>query len=91
MELKRQNMHVFVEAARETLQNLWDELFYSEEQMAEFTPAFTGISLHDYSSDDLKIFSPTLHLPPTNTKLNVLKILWILDKTHYLSSSGTWI
>jgi protein regulator of cytokinesis 1 len=37
-------MHVFVEAARETLQNLWEELFYTEEQMAEFTPAFTGTS-----------------------------------------------
>jgi Ase1/PRC1/MAP65 family protein len=35
-------MHVFVEAARTTLQNLWDELFFSEEQMAEFTPAFNG-------------------------------------------------
>jgi len=35
-------MHIFVEAARKTLQNLWDELFFSEEQMAEFTPAFTG-------------------------------------------------
>ena len=44
IELKRQNMHVFVEAARETLQNLWEELFYTEEQMAEFTPAFTGMS-----------------------------------------------
>jgi protein regulator of cytokinesis 1 len=42
-ELKRQNMHIFVEAARENLQNLWDELYFSEEQMAEFTPAFTGI------------------------------------------------
>jgi protein regulator of cytokinesis 1 len=35
-------MHIFVEAARKTLQDLWDELFFSEEQMAEFTPAFTG-------------------------------------------------
>jgi Ase1/PRC1/MAP65 family protein len=35
-------MHIFVEAARTTLQILWDELCYSEEQMAEFTPAFTG-------------------------------------------------
>lgn len=41
-ELKRQNMHIFVEAARANLQNLWDELYFSEEQMAEFTPAFTG-------------------------------------------------
>ena len=37
-------MHVFVEAARTTLQNLWDELFFSEEQMAEFAPAFNGIT-----------------------------------------------
>jgi protein regulator of cytokinesis 1 len=42
-ELKRQNMHIFVEAARANLQSLWDELYFSEEQMAEFTPAFTGI------------------------------------------------
>jgi hypothetical protein len=42
IELKRENMHIFVDSARKTLQNLWDELFYTEEQMTEFTPAFTG-------------------------------------------------
>ena len=42
IELKRENMHIFVDAARATLQNLWDELYFSEDQMAEFTPAFTG-------------------------------------------------
>jgi Ase1/PRC1/MAP65 family protein len=41
-ELKRENMHVFVDAARSNLQHLWDELFFSEEQMSEFAPAFTG-------------------------------------------------
>ena len=35
-------MHIFVDAARANLQTLWDELFYTEEQMAEFTPAFAG-------------------------------------------------
>lgn len=35
-------MHIFIDAARVSLQTLWDELFYTEEQMAEFTPAFTG-------------------------------------------------
>ncbi len=45
-ELKQQNMHIFVEAARANLQNLWDELYFSEEQMAEFTPAFTGRLSH---------------------------------------------
>src|SRR5204863_5693679 len=57
MELKRQNMHIFVDAARKTLQNLWDELFYSEEQMAEFTPAFTGIFLDNGISDLSDIFT----------------------------------
>jgi Ase1/PRC1/MAP65 family protein len=50
IELKRENMHVFVEAARMTLQNLWDELYFSEEQMADFTPAFTGPPLPQIAS-----------------------------------------
>jgi len=70
MELKRQNMHVFVEAARKTLQNLWDELFYSEEQMAEFTPAFTGMSLTSQSSNS-QIYLPMPPLPHMSTRLNV--------------------
>jgi hypothetical protein len=49
LELRRENMHIFVEAARKTLQDLWDELFFSEEQMAEFTPAFTGNALFTVS------------------------------------------
>ena len=47
-ELKRENMHVFVDAARATLQQLWDELYFSEEQMAEFAPAFTGTQESPY-------------------------------------------
>jgi protein regulator of cytokinesis 1 len=42
-ELKRQNLHVFVEDAREALQYLWDELFFSEDEMLEFTPAFSDV------------------------------------------------
>jgi protein regulator of cytokinesis 1 len=41
-ELKRQHMHVFVEDARCRLQELWDSLYFSEEEMLEFTPAFSG-------------------------------------------------
>jgi len=41
-ELKRQNLHLFVEDARCKLQALWDELYFSEEEMLEFTPAFSG-------------------------------------------------
>jgi protein regulator of cytokinesis 1 len=41
-ELKRQNLGVFVEAARDQIQQLWDSLYFSEEEMLEFTPAFSG-------------------------------------------------
>jgi protein regulator of cytokinesis 1 len=41
-ELKRQNLHLFVEDARCKLQDLWDALYFSEDEMLEFTPAFSG-------------------------------------------------
>ncbi|KAL6239733.1 hypothetical protein BDW75DRAFT_198151 [Aspergillus navahoensis] len=42
-ELKRQNLHLFVEDARCRLQELWDGLYYSEEEMLDFTPAFSDV------------------------------------------------
>jgi protein regulator of cytokinesis 1 len=42
-ELKRQNLHLFVEDARYKLQELWDSLYFSEEEMLDFTPAFSGM------------------------------------------------
>ncbi|KAK4946834.1 Microtubule bundling protein [Elasticomyces elasticus] len=42
-ELKRQNLHLFVEDARVRLQELWDSLFFSEEEMLDFTPAFSDV------------------------------------------------
>ncbi|KAL3417722.1 microtubule associated protein [Phlyctema vagabunda] len=42
-ELKRQNLHLFVEDARYKLQDLWDGLYFSEEDMLEFTPAFSDV------------------------------------------------
>jgi protein regulator of cytokinesis 1 len=42
-ELKRQNLHLFVEDARCRLQELWDGLYFSEEEMLDFTPAFSGM------------------------------------------------
>jgi len=41
-ELKRQNLHLFVEDARTKLHTLWDELYFSEEEAVEFTPMFCG-------------------------------------------------
>ena len=41
--LKRQNLHVFVEDARCRLQDLWDSLYFSEEEMLDFTPAFNDV------------------------------------------------
>lgn len=42
-ELKRENMHLFVEDARYKLQELWDALYFSEDEMLEFTPAFSDV------------------------------------------------
>lgn len=42
-ELKRQNLHIFVEDARNKLQSMWDELYFSEEEAVEFTPMFSDI------------------------------------------------
>jgi protein regulator of cytokinesis 1 len=42
-ELKRQNLHLFVEEARCKLQELWDALYFSEEEMLDFAPAFTDV------------------------------------------------
>ena len=42
-ELKRQNLHLFVEETRYKLQELWDALFFSEEEMLEFAPAFSDV------------------------------------------------
>ena len=42
-ELKRQNLHIFVEDARYKLQELWDSLYFAEEEMLEFTPAFSDV------------------------------------------------
>ncbi|ODH47537.1 hypothetical protein GX48_06343 [Paracoccidioides brasiliensis] len=42
-ELKRQNLHLFIEDARCRLQGLWDSLYYSEEEMLDFTPAFSDV------------------------------------------------
>jgi Ase1/PRC1/MAP65 family protein len=44
-ELKRQNLHIFVEDARFKLQELWDGLYFSEEEMLDFAPAFS----HEYT------------------------------------------
>lgn len=43
-DLKKQNLHLFVEDARQKLQALWDELYFSEEDAIEFTPMFCGMS-----------------------------------------------
>ncbi|ANB15526.1 Ase1p [Sugiyamaella lignohabitans] len=42
-EEKRQHIHIFIKEARETLQDLWDELYFSEEETSLFTPAWTDI------------------------------------------------
>ncbi|EOD48512.1 Microtubule-associated protein MAP65/ASE1-type [Neofusicoccum parvum] len=59
-ELKRQNLHLFVEDARDKLQQLWDSLYFSEEEMLDFTPAFSDVysdallSAHEAEIDRLE-------------------------------------
>lgn len=40
--MKRENLNLFVEEARRTMQSLWDQLYYSEDEMLEFEAAFTS-------------------------------------------------
>ena len=71
-ELKRQNLHLFVEDARYKLQELWDGLYFSEEEMLEFTPAFSDVysdallSAHEGEIERLEALkeqrAPTLQL-----------------------------
>ncbi|OAA67082.1 Microtubule-associated protein, MAP65/ASE1-type [Niveomyces insectorum RCEF 264] len=42
-EQKRQHLPAFVEDARCKLQQLWDVLYLSEDEMLEFTPAFSDV------------------------------------------------
>lgn len=71
-ELKRQNLHLFVEDARCRLQELWDGLYYSEEEMLDFAPAFSDVysdallSAHESEIERLEALkeqrAPTLEL-----------------------------
>ena len=60
-ELKRQNLHIFVEDARFKLQELWDSLYFSEEEMLDFAPAFSDVysdallSAHEQEINKLEI------------------------------------
>lgn len=42
-EKKREHMQLFIEDARKTLNELWNKLFMSDEEVQQFTPAFTNI------------------------------------------------
>ncbi|KAL7945799.1 microtubule associated domain-containing protein [Trichoderma barbatum] len=42
-EVKRQNLHIFIEDTRVKLQELWDALYFSEDEMLDFTPAFSDV------------------------------------------------
>ncbi|KFH41643.1 Anaphase spindle elongation protein-like protein [Hapsidospora chrysogenum ATCC 11550] len=42
-DLKRQNLPLFVEDARQKLQELWDSLYFSEDEMLDFTPAWSDV------------------------------------------------
>ncbi|KAL1919901.1 uncharacterized protein VTP21DRAFT_1833 [Calcarisporiella thermophila] len=41
--LKKENVAMFIESAREELAELWDTLYYTQEERRRFMPAFCGI------------------------------------------------
>ncbi|CAZ82035.1 unnamed protein product [Tuber melanosporum] len=43
LELKRQNLQLFVEDARQVLQDLWDKLYFSDDEIMHFQPAIADV------------------------------------------------
>jgi protein regulator of cytokinesis 1 len=89
-ELKRQNLHLFVEDARFKLQELWDSLYLSEDEMLEFTPAFSDVysdallEAHEHEISRLEVLrdqrAPTLALVDKHKSL-------VHDRDELASSS----
>ncbi|RVD80734.1 uncharacterized protein DFL_008627 [Arthrobotrys flagrans] len=40
LEVKKEHMHIFISEARTTLQEMWDVLYYTEDEMDDFTAAW---------------------------------------------------
>lgn len=43
LDIKRENMHIFVENARLQLQELWDKLYFSEDEILDFSPVQSDV------------------------------------------------
>jgi len=43
LELKKAHMHIFIEDARHTLHELWEKLYFSEDETLDFSPAQTDV------------------------------------------------
>jgi protein regulator of cytokinesis 1 len=90
-ELKQQNLHLFVEDARCQLQQLWDGLYFSEEEMLDFTPAFSDVysdallSAHEAEIERLQTLreqrAPTLNMIDKHRSL-------IQDRENLAASSN---
>ena len=42
LKLKQERIGDFIQTAREELKSLWNQLYYSDQQRAQFAPAQTG-------------------------------------------------
>ncbi|KAK6357107.1 hypothetical protein TWF718_001433 [Orbilia javanica] len=42
LEVKKEHMHIFISDARTTLQEMWDVLYYTEDEMYDFTAAWSS-------------------------------------------------
>lgn len=90
-ELKRQNLHIFVEDARYRIQELWDGLYFSEEEMLDFAPAFSDVFsdalLSAHEAEIARLEALTEQRAPTLDMINKHKSL-VQDRDDLAASAN---
>jgi protein regulator of cytokinesis 1 len=86
---KREHINVFIEDARETLHELWRQLYFSEDDINQFTPAFVDIytdaSLEAHEAEIVRLEKLIQERAPI---LNLIQAFQdLLDEEKQLNSS----
>lgn len=86
---KREHINVFIEDARETLHELWRQLYFSDEDTSQFTPAFVDIytdaSLEAHEAEILRLEKLIKERSPILNLIDAFQGL--LDEEKQLNSS----
>lgn len=86
---KREHINVFIEDARETLSELWRQLYFSDDDISQFTPAFVDIytdaSLEAHEAEIVRLEKLIQERSPI---LNLIQAFQdLLDEEKQLNSS----